>query len=143
MVFQKGWGKNKYGNRTTAGLDGYRYHSALEASVANVLFAQERLQELTVVKRQQHIFLYSFGIKVCEYWPDFTVRLPDGEIAWIEAKGKENPDWRIKLNLWRAGGPGKLHVWSGTWRHPKLKEIIIPSQVGHHVLHDQVFGKLF
>jgi hypothetical protein len=134
---------SKYGNRTCKGLDGRSYHSALEASVSNWLLAQERAGEIIILKRQQHLHLFSEEIKVCEYWPDFTIQdVPTKEIYWVEAKGTENPDWLIKLNLWRAGGPGRLDIIKGDWKRPKLKEHIFPLKPMLHCRQDQVFGKL-
>lgn len=141
-AFGKRVSENKFGNRTSKGLDGYTYHSALEAAVSNILYYRERAGELTVVKRQQHIHYYSEGVKICEYWPDFTVRLKNGEFMWVEAKGKENPDWVAKVNLWRAGGPGVLELWKGHWQRPGLADTIVPAKAGLHIRHEQVFSKL-
>lgn len=135
--------ESKFGNRTSRGLDGRSYHSALEAVASNWLLAQEQAGEITILKRQQHIHLFSEDVKLCEYWPDFTVRDNEtGEIYWVEAKGKENTDWLIKLNLWRAGGPGRLDLIKGDWRRPHLAETIRPVSPGKHVRHDQVYGRL-
>lgn len=134
---------SKFGNRTSRGLDGRSYHSALEASVSNWLLAQEKAGEIQILKRQQHIHFFSLDVKLCEYWPDFTVKnLSSGEIYWIEAKGKENTDWLIKLNLWRAGGPGRLDLIKGDWKAPRLVESITPQAVNLHVRPEQVFGRL-
>lgn len=140
---RKGRGPSKFGNRSNKGLDGHTYHSALEAAVANMLFADQRAGLLFVIKRQQHIHIFSHGIKIGEYWPDFVVRdAKSGEIYWVEAKGFEKPDWHWKLNLWRAGGPGRLFIYKGTWRRPHLDEIVMPVSLCAHVDAAQVMGKL-
>lgn len=136
-------GPSKYGNRTSRGLDGRSYHSALEASVSNWLLARVKAGEIQILKQQQHIHLFSHDVKLCEYWPDFTVKeIATQEIFWIEAKGAEKPDWLIKLNLWRAGGPGRLDIIKGNWKRPQLVESVRPVNPGFHVRDDQVFGKL-
>lgn len=124
------------------GLDGRTYHSAFEAQVSNIYMADSLAGKITVIKQQQHIHLFSGDVKLCEYWPDFTIRDANGEVYWAEAKGHETTDWLIKLNLWRAGGPGRLDVWRGDWRRPRLVERIIPANPGLHIRHDQVWGKL-
>lgn len=135
--------ESKYRNRTSTGLDGRKYHSGLEASVSNWLLAQEKAGEISIIKRQQHIHLFSLDVKLCEYWPDFTILdKRTQEIYWVEAKGAEKPEWAIKLNLWRAGGPGRLDIIKGRWSSPRLVESVTPVQVGLHTREDQVFGKI-
>lgn len=137
------WGKNKF-NAIRVEYDGRSFHSKLEANVYNILVSRQNNKELKIIKYQQHIHLYSLDIKLCEYWPDFTcIDLKTNEIFWVEAKGKsDNADWRIKFNLWKAGGPGKLEMWYGDHKRPFLGETIIPIELGLHIRRDQVYGKL-
>lgn len=133
----------KYGNRTAKGLDGFKYHSALEAAVSNIILADEKAGLCRLILRQQHIHFFHAGVKLCEYWPDFTVYdLVKKEIIWIEAKGMETTDWKIKLNLWRAGGPGRLFVYMGEWSRPKLTEIITPESPRSLISQQQTFQRL-
>lgn len=145
------WGKfrngTKFGNKKRKGLDGYDYHSQLEAAVADILFFREKAGEVRVLKRQQHIHYYATSaddaVKIGEFWPDFTVLdLALKEIYWIEAKGYEQDTWAWKRNCWNAGGPGRLEIWKGDHRKPKLHRTIVPLRPGWFVNHEQVYGKL-
>jgi hypothetical protein len=82
-------------------------------------------REIEIIKHQFKVFLSEAEIV---YIPDFKCRiLRTGEVFFVEAKGFETADWKIKKKLWSKYGPAPLHVWSGTCYRPALQEILIPS----------------
>lgn len=134
---------NKYNARKAKSLDGRTYHSALEAQLNSLLMLEERAGKIKILKRQQRVAFWLEGIKICEYWPDFTVQdLTSGEVYWVEAKGMETSDYRIKKNLWLAGGPGRLQVFKGSYKAPILAEEIIPKKLFFAVDKEKIFEKL-
>lgn len=114
----------KFGN-TLVSTSGRSFGSKLETAVFQVIKFRERANEIRFLQQQDRIALTAAEIA---YIPDFKCEdLKTGEIFWIEAKGFETPEWRIKRRLWQHYGPGKLEIWMGDWRKPFLKETIIPK----------------
>lgn len=62
------------------------------------------------------------------YKPDFRLTNLDGSFTWVEAKGYETPEWRIKKKLWKVYGPGPLIIYKGTSKSYKT-ETIIPKDL--------------
>ncbi len=136
------WKKKKFKNLQVKS-DGKVYGSKLENAVRYKLEEREKLGEIKIIRTQQHIHWYSQGIKQGEYWPDFTCwDLVTKEVFWVEAKGYPNEKWPRNLHMWEAGGPGILEIWTGSYKNPKQSIIVLPVSVGHHTIHEQVFGKL-
>jgi hypothetical protein len=105
-------------------IDGYSFASKLEASVYGLLKLQAMAREIDIIQHQCKIYLSEAEIG---YIPDFKCRdMRTGEVFFVEAKGFETADWKIKKKLWSKYGPAPLHVWSGTCYHPTLREIITP-----------------
>lgn len=120
--------KSKYGARRTNCLAKKHPHgSALEASVCDLLSAREQANEISEVKWIATVRL----TKTVTWKVDFAATdNKTGKRFWIEAKGKEMADYRIKKKLWAEGfGPGKLEIWKGDWKRPKLAETILPNVV--------------
>lgn len=125
-AFGKTKRKSKYRNEPTEvdrRCDGYSFQSQLEREVYFILKMRQRVGELEILQVQDHVYLSSAEI---EYIADFKCRdLENSEIFWVEAKGFEKPEWRIKLRLWRVYGPGKLEVWKGDHTRPFLHETVV------------------
>lgn len=103
---------------------GHRFDSGFEADVFSYLKMLERQGEVSNIERQVEVHLTKAKIL---YKPDFRIRdLVTGEVVYIEAKGFETPEWRIKRRLWMHYGPGKLRIYGRGGRYPWLKEEIIP-----------------
>lgn len=114
----------KYGGTITK-VAGLQFHSKLEASVHQMLTLREKAKELTVLKCQDVQYLTRARIR---YEPDFKcLDLVTLEEFWVEAKGYANDRWPTIKKLWGSYGPGKLEIWTGTYKYPTLAEIIIPK----------------
>lgn len=44
------------------------------------------------------------------YVPDFLVTYKGGEVMYIDVKGMQTPEFKLKLKLWIDHGPGKLRL---------------------------------
>lgn len=116
--------KNKYGNKSSKGLDGYNYSSKLEAAIGNMLFAQEKAGEIAITGRQVQIELTPRPGRIT-YKPDFScLDLITAEAFLVEAKGYANERWPLKLNLYKLFGTCPLHIYYSANSKP---EIVIPK----------------
>lgn len=97
---------NKYGNVVTI-YKGDRYDSAREASYARELdlLLHEKNGKLKEWQRQVDVVLVVNGLKVCSIIVDFLEIYKDGHERWVEIKGKETPDWKLKWRLFDALHP--------------------------------------
>jgi len=130
--------KNKYNaSKSTGGA------SKLENVIEDMIKLREKAGEFKLIAKQQHIHWYLNGVcKLGEYWPDFTVQDSiTGTIFWIEAKGMETDLFRRNKRLWQAGGPGKLEIWKGSYKNPKLTDVLRPHFENALIIESQVFGK--
>lgn len=116
--------KNKYSAERVSHA-GYSFASKLEVSIFNILNLRLKAGEINSIKTQVHIHLTDARIL---YIADFAaLDIASGKEFYIEAKGMETDSWRIKLRLWRFYGPGRLEIWRGDWKNPKLSEVVIPG----------------
>lgn len=115
--------KHKYGAKKTSS-PGFSFASKLEASVYDLLYLLYKAGEIRSIQCQDVVYL---TLAKVIYKPDFKCTRPNGDCFWVEAKGFETPEWRIKRRLWTHYGPGELHVYMGSHSHPTLKEIIKPK----------------
>lgn len=109
----------KYRNKKTE-LDGRSFASQLEASVYTMI----KGLGYEVLQCQDHVYLTNARIL---YVADFKCKSKAGIICWVEAKGFETSDWRIKRRLWQHYGPGVLHIYKGSAKRPFLSEEIVPE----------------
>lgn len=113
--------KSKLGN-TRVRLDGYSFASKLEASVYLRLKISLTAGKLKILEHQPRVHLTEARIL---YIPDFKcLDLQTNEIFFVEAKGFETPDWKIKKRLWEKYGPASLHIWRGTYSRPFLERVL-------------------
>lgn len=113
----------KYGNKRTAN----GFPSKLEEAVYNLLQLFVKGGEIKDLVRQPQVRLTKAGIG---YKPDFKYTdCKTGEDVWVEAKGVETEGYLIRKRLWKHYGPGKLEIYKGTYRRPKLVEVIQPGSV--------------
>jgi hypothetical protein len=114
-----GRNKAKYGNRPTSGCA-----SKLEAAVHRILLDKEVLGLARDIKQQVQVHLTRAEIL---YKPDFSYFDNEtNQTAFVEAKGFATAVWAIKKRLWKHYGPGRLEIYTGSYKYPKLTEIIIP-----------------
>lgn len=109
-------------------LDGRSFASKLEAAIYGHLKILCAAGELADLRCQPHVFLTKARIEMI---PDFSVTdLKLGETVFVEAKGFETSDWRIKRRLWTVYGPARLRVYKGSAKYFKIAEEIIPNEHG-------------
>lgn len=113
--------RNKYMAVRTNGLS-----SKLEAAVYNILLLRQKAGEIKDIKLQQTVVLQEGGREVRIAWKvDFSfVNKSTGGLEYVEAKGIETSDYKLKLKLWKKNPPAPLEIWKGDYRRPKLVEKI-------------------
>lgn len=113
--------RNKYNAKPANG-----FGSKLENAVHDILLLRQNQKEITDIKRQQSVILQDGCPKEQIKWRvDFSyTRMSDQKLCYVEAKGIETMDYRIKLKLWRRLKPAPLEIYKGTWQRPKLHEVI-------------------
>lgn len=103
-------------------IDGYSFASKLEATVYLELKRYSREALLKILEHQPRVYLTEARIL---YIPDFKcLDLRTEEIFFVEAKGFETTDWKIKKRLWIHYGPANLHIWKGSFKRPSISQIV-------------------
>ena len=97
-----GWPRrHKFGAvRTETG--GVSYASKHEAKVAQDLQFTLQANQIKEFARQIPITLEAYGVKICTYLIDFKVIHNNGTVEYIEAKGYETPEWKLKWKMFVA-----------------------------------------
>lgn len=117
--------RQKYAAKRTE-VAGRSFASKLEAAVYDMLLLLKKAGEVSEIRCQTQVALSRAKII---YKPDFEVTRTDGSRYWVEAKGFETPEWRIKRRLWLAYGPGTLEIWKGRPTHLVLSETLMPEEL--------------
>ena len=112
---------NKYRAKPTNG-----FPSKLESAVHDVLLIRQNAGEIKDIRRQQTVVLQPGTRHTRITWRvDFSYTdIKTSETVYVEAKGIEANDYKLKLKLWRANPPGRLEIWKGDYRRPKLVEVV-------------------
>lgn len=98
------------------------FASKLEHSVHRTLLLEQAAGLIRIEALQPNVLLSRAQIK---YIPDFKIfDLNLNETVFVEAKGFETPEWRIKLKLWRAYGPGILRIVKGSAQRIYISEVV-------------------
>ena len=92
---------NKY-NSVFQTYNGHSYHSKKEANYAYTLDIRKKAGEIKDIIPQFKLEIYVKGKKICNYYVDFKVVLPDGLVEFHEVKGFETNLWRLKWKLTQA-----------------------------------------
>ncbi len=110
--------RNKYNAKKTE-FNGITYDSKFEAGVAYDLEMRMAAGELVKVERQVPLELRIYG-KLWKTWKiDFVATLKDGSREFIEAKGMELPDFKMKRDFFEL-------VFDRDFRqHPEDKILVI------------------
>jgi hypothetical protein len=118
--------EQKYSNKKVEHA-GHWFDSKLEAALYDLLVLRERAGEIRDLSHQPGtVFLSAARI---QYRPDFRfTNCASGEVEYAESKGYPDAKWPLKKKMWRFYGPGKLEIWMGSYRSPKLVETIIPKE---------------
>ena len=105
------------------------FSSKLEKAVYIKLKDREILGEVTDIKMQQTVRLHDLATGEVRNWKvDFScVDRATGQTIYVEAKGFEDREYIRKRNMWRKNPPGRLEIWRGTHRRPRLVEVIDPK----------------
>ena len=100
--YLSGWRtKNKYGAKKQT-YNGIKYDSTFEAKVAEELDWRLKAGELVEVKRQVKCALHVGTVLITNYYVDFRTVDKNGQVNYIEAKGFETAEWKIKKRLFMA-----------------------------------------
>lgn len=93
--------ESKYRARRTE-YNGVKYDSKLEAEYASRLELKRQLRLILSWKRQVKIPLSIYGVHICNYFIDFEVIHSDGRKEYVECKGYETKDWKLKYKLFEV-----------------------------------------
>jgi transcriptional regulator with XRE-family HTH domain len=119
--------ETKYRNERSQ-IHGESFDSKLEGAVYLILLSRQAAGELDVIQRQDTIYLTRYAR--VRYIPDFKCRCRrTGDFFWVEAKGYPDKRWPTVKKLWRGYGPGRLEIYTGSYKNPQLnpKDILIPK----------------
>lgn len=92
---------NKF-NAKGRNYNGQWYHSTGEMNYAQELDWRLKAGEIKSWDRQVKIPLVVNGVHIANYYVDFKVIDKHGAVQYIEYKGFETPEWRMKWNLFHA-----------------------------------------
>lgn len=116
--------RNKYNNVRTR-LDGRSFASKGESDCYLMLKLLEKAGEIVLEKCQHTIYLSAARIA---YIVDFKIiDLKTNRDVWVEYKGFETTDWRLKKRLWKHYGPGPLQIYKGYGLKMRMVEEVVPQ----------------
>ncbi len=120
-------GFHKFGAVKTV-VNGISFSSKLESAVYRLLLLRQKAGEIKEIKMQVPIRLkekcVTCGDGPVVYKVDFGCEKPDGEMFYVESKGFRDASYIRREKLWRKNPPAKLEVWTGSYKYPKLSEVI-------------------
>lgn len=107
---------NKFGARPKT-VDGIRFDSTLEAEYYVYLKALHKAGVISKLELQVKCELYPAQkhpdtgkhIRAIEYYADFRVTYPDGSVEYLDTKGYEKPEFKLKAKLFI--GQYKQPLW--------------------------------
>ena len=114
---------NKYRNKKVV-ISGVTYDSILESDYHKHLQLLEKAGEISDLSYHEHKF--KFTKAQIGYIPDFCY-IEKGERIWVDTKGVETADFRIKIRLWKYYGPGPLRIVKRCGGEFKTTKEIIPK----------------
>lgn len=82
--------------------NGVSYHSKKEAGYAHELALRKASGDIRGWERQVKISLDVSGKHITNYIIDFVIEHNDGRREYVEVKGFETPEWRMKWRLFEA-----------------------------------------
>lgn len=99
MTYRQQW--SKYGAKKTV-VDGIQYHSKKEAGYGEELRLRLMGKDIKAWWRQIRLPLDVNGYHITNYFIDFVIEHTNGDIEFVEIKGYETAEWRIKWKLFEA-----------------------------------------
>ena len=92
---------NKY-HAQSSEYGGSIYHSKFEAGYAQELDLRVKAKDIKSWERQIPLELKINGQKICTYKIDFVIEHNDGSHEYVECKGFETPEWKLKWKILEA-----------------------------------------
>jgi hypothetical protein len=89
---------------------GYSFASKGEAALFAELKLRQRAGMIRDIQVQDHVYLTEARILYVADFKIFETENIDTPI-WIEFKGFETSEWRLKRRLWKFYGPGELRIY--------------------------------
>lgn len=119
------WGRSKYGNKKVEHA-GRSFASKLEASGFDMI---QNRKDIKLRRQQAHIKLSKADILYIADFEcdDLTSNIQDA-LRYIETKGFETPEWKLKKRLYRIYGKWPLEIWIRKGKGIFLDEIIYPQR---------------
>ena len=93
--------QNKY-NATRQMHNGILYHSKKEVGYVKELELRVKAKDIKSWTRQEKISLDVNGYHICNYYIDFVITHNDDSIEYVEVKGYETTEWRLKWKLFES-----------------------------------------
>ena len=102
------------------------FPSKLESAVYDILTLRERAGEIKEIRRQHVVELQGGARDTRITWAiDFSfIDCKTDEICFAEAKGFATEIYKLKLKMFRFKPHGRLEIYGGDYRRPKLIEVI-------------------
>lgn len=99
-MFRQRYG-NKYGAKSHV-YEGIAYHSKKEAGYAAELDLRLKAGDILKWERQIRVALEVNGYHITNYYVDFLIYHTDMTLEYVEVKGFETPEWKLKWKLFEA-----------------------------------------
>ena len=113
--------RNKYKAEKVT-IDGITFDSKAEGEYYSQLRLMERAGEAKILELQPKVYLTKAKI---EYRPDFHVDFGN-QIVFVDVKGMETRDFKLKAKLWKYYGPGNLWLVEKNGFSFSIKKEIVP-----------------
>lgn len=101
MTWRERFTGSKYRNKSHV-YNGLSFHSKKEAAYAAELDLRVKGKDIAEWERQRKISLDVNNRHICNYYIDFVIKHLDGREEYVEVKGFETPEWKIKWKLFEA-----------------------------------------
>lgn len=112
--------RNKMGSVKTNG-----FASKMESAGYDLLKFRERAGEISDIKCQQAVTLAEGNGLKLRWKIDFSFIVKStGNLEYMEIKGFETKDYRIKLKLYKMNPPAPLTIYKGTYKRLFIAERI-------------------
>lgn len=119
------WRKNKF-NRKRVEKAGLKFDSKAESSVHDMLLMRQKSEEIKITGIHVHTIIEP--LSKIKWIADFEcLDLFTQDTFYVECKGFETPEWRLKLRLIRAHFPYKVEIWKVNSNGPFLHELVKPA----------------
>ncbi len=120
--------KTKWTTAKKQVFDGIKYDSGFEARQAQDLTLLQKAKEIKGFEAHVKIPLIWNGYIICNYYIDFKVFHNDGTIEYIETKGYQTSEWKLKWKMLEAMTNSDPNykmtlVQQGKFKPPKTRRV--------------------